>query len=84
MVWDHKTAPSIEIGTELAHKKPQAHPREGKSGIGLTNVEFDSTEVMSILRRSARCHPERPALTPQGLCAGCALDWYVRHRRDIP
>lgn len=82
MVWDHKTAPTIEIGTSLATNKPKAHPREGKNAIGLTSVDFDSPlaeGAFAINTRAARCHSERPAVA-KGLCVSCALKWYEVHR----
>lgn len=83
MVWDHKTAPVIEIGTDLAQNRPTAHPRQGKGTIGLTNLKFDDISEGAFVTnvRSARCHPERASVTPKGHCAECALDWYVRRRR---
>lgn len=29
----------------------------------------------------ARCHPDRPKVTPDGKCAECAIEWYRIHRR---
>src|SRR5262245_18896604 len=29
----------------------------------------------------ARCHPDRPRVTPTGHCEECAVNWYARRRR---
>lgn len=85
MVWDHKTAPSIEIGTKLAANAPQAHPQQGKNAAGLSQRDLDTDadyDGIVFNTRTARCHPTRPAVGPSGLCANCALEWYSRRRRD--
>lgn len=78
MVWDHKTAPYIEVGTKLAATRPNPHPRMGKGAsngtlLTCTTTQLDSFEVVNAPR--AKCHPERPAVA-QGKCVECAAEWY--------
>jgi hypothetical protein len=77
MQWDHKTAPSIEIGTRLAAEPRNAHPREGKSGIGTGNCQFDAEDFYVVVVRSCKRHPDRRAVSAKSqLCAECAVEWY--------
>jgi len=37
-------------------------------------------EVEPVFFNPARCHPNKPRITPKGLCLDCALAWYKQPR----
>lgn len=38
--------------------------------------------VATVMVPRARCHPDRPKITPDGKCEQCAVDWYARRLHD--
>lgn len=91
MSWEHKTAPTIEILNEtqfLEHQRLTRHgvsaqlPFESKASSGFTTEQYPDPYEGEIQRlRKARCHPDADAVTPDGLCAACAVNWYESHGR---
>lgn len=86
MIWDHKTAPVIEIQTSAKHqqfKRLGKHARTAKGqGVG-TGTTWNNEEAPSgvVYLQGSRCHPERPRVTPDGRCRQCAAGWYHERRR---
>lgn len=88
MLWDHKTAPFIEIGTALARQEAGKkhsygpHFRLGsKSPSANTVIASANTEVAfrlfttdTLLTFPSRCHPDRSRIGPSGLCLPCSLE----------
>lgn len=74
-----------------SRKTPRANLRLGnKSGAerfaGGTREFSDATvgantPMENMLLRKARCHPDKPAVTPNGMCKECALLWYEVRKR---
>ena len=88
MVYDHKTAPTLQVGTEeevaefkrLDRKGPYASlpmDREAKRTGPMISSSFASRKVEgTVVNRSpARCHPDRPAVA-YGKCFECSVAWY--------
>ena len=80
MIWDHKTAPYIEIGTAYANgQNANAHygPHIHLSSGAVSNTSFGhknhSVDAEPVVMHPARCHPERERATLKGLCLECAL-----------
>lgn len=82
IIWHHKTAPEVEIGTKLARetagKKHMYGPHirmspKTQSGVGVV-TKTSTVEIHSIFNaKHARCHASRPRFAPNGLCLECAL-----------
>ena len=89
MVYDHKTAPVLQIGTEeaiaefkrLDRKGPHASlplDREVKrTGGPSISSSFSQKPVDGAVvnRTPARCHPDRPDVA-YGRCFECSTQWY--------
>lgn len=76
MIWSHKTAPHIEIDTQLAREQPEQHPRTPRTTQSLPSSKRYDVEGVVVNRRLADCHPNRPALSSRGLCVECSIEWY--------
>lgn len=90
MVFDHKTAPTIEIHeTDEEHERFTQASRKGvHASLPLARKDAGPTFTVSerlknaeaVSRTPARCHPERPAVS-YGRCFECALRWYEDRRK---
>lgn len=92
MLWDHKTAPYIHIGTEGEIKELKRHNRKGvRAQLPLGNkrsvADFRHehqdfpAQGPAVNLLAAKCHPERERVTPNGKCLECAMLWYERRRK---
>lgn len=95
MLWEHKTAPFIAISNpqsiqevlRQSRKSSRANLRFEKKTSQA--IPWDSLSLSAnfpagaspVNIRMSRCHKDRPAVGPSGLCVQCALEWYEVRRR---
>lgn len=92
MIYEHKTGPYLELTGDvealLRNSRKGVHAqlpmsskkRAEENQIGTFPSIVQKTEILlePALTLMARCHPDRPRVSPKGLCLSCSINWYRR------
>lgn len=90
MIWSHKTAPELYLANQQAvdlilrssrsgvHAQLPMSSKKEPAKVYIPGPLRERKEDLSleVLNPPARCHPHLPRITPNGLCADCATNWY--------